>query len=76
MVDDARRSKISKLCRLWGKIASSNTSIRLRTSVTQNLFTRETCIKLENPFLWQFLTKNFHFGITGKVKKCSFYKTI
>ena len=31
-------------------------AIRLRTSVTQNLFTRETCIKLENPFLWQFLT--------------------
>ena len=26
-------------------------AIRLRTSVTQNLFTRETCIKLENPFL-------------------------
>ena len=51
-------------------------AIQLRTSVTQNLFTRETCIKLENPCLWQFLTKNFHFGITGKVKKCSFYKTI
>ena len=32
------------------------------------------CIKLENPFLWQFLTKNFHFGIAGKVKKCSFIK--
>ena len=49
---------------------------RLRTSVTQNLFTHETCVKLENPFLWQFLTKNFHFGITRKLKKCSFYKTI
>ena len=34
-------------------------AIRLRTSVTQNLFTRETCIELENPFLWQFSTKNF-----------------
>ena len=86
MADDAHRSKISKLCRLCGKIASSNTSrprngydsscYTIRTSVTQNLFTRETCIKLENPFLWQFLTKNFHFGITRKLKKCSFYKTI
>ena len=46
--------------------------IRLRTSVTQNLFTRKTCIKLENPFLWQFFTKNFHFGITRKLQKCSF----
>ena len=26
MADDAHRSKISKLCRLCGKIASSNTS--------------------------------------------------
>ena len=51
-------------------------AIRLRTSVTQTLFTRETCIKLENPFLWQFLTKNFHFGIARKLKKCSFYETI
>ena len=33
-------------------------AIRLRTSVTQDLFTRETCIELENPFLWQFSTKS------------------
>ena len=51
-------------------------AIRLRTSVTQNIFTRETRIKLETSFLCQFLAKNFHFGITGKVKKCSFYKMI
>ena len=40
-------------------------AIRLRTSVTQNIFTRETRIKLETSFLRQFLAKNFHFGITG-----------
>ena len=80
MADDAHRSKISKLCRLCGKIASSNTS-RPRNGYDSScyttphfsnakLFTRETCIKLENPFLWQFLTKNFHFGIARKLKKC------
>ena len=86
MADDAHRSKISKLCLFCGKIASSNTSRprnRYDSScyttphfVTQNLFTRETCIKLENSSLWQFLTKNFHFGITERVNKYSFYKTI
>ena len=61
MGDDAHRSKISKLCALVARSrlqippdhATDMTlrAIRLRTSVTQNLFTRETCIKLENPFL-------------------------
>ena len=57
-------------------MSSSRCSKRLRTSVTQNLFTSETCIQLKNPFLCQFLTKNFHFGITRKLKKFIFYKTI
>ena len=70
MADDAHRSKISKLCRLCGKIASSNT-FRPRNGYDSSCYTTPHFSNAKFIYTW-----NFHFGIARKLKKCSFYKTI
>ena len=70
MADDAHRSKISKLCRLCGKIESSSTS-RPRKWYDSSCYRTSHFINAKFIYTW-----NFHFGIARKLKKCSFYKTI
>ena len=86
MADDAHRSKISKLCSLCGKIASSNTS-RPRNRYDSLCYTTPHFSYAKFIYSWNMhwtrksvslaiLDQKLHFGINRKLKKCSFYKTI